>query len=71
VAVVRQYERGVVLRFGRLTGVRDNVSIGVAAVAYFRRVDPVKSIVEIEDAGTAIREQSISSPTCELMPAAP
>ena len=28
---------------------RDNVSIGVAAVAYYRRVDPVKSIVEIED----------------------
>jgi regulator of protease activity HflC (stomatin/prohibitin superfamily) len=34
----------------------DNVSIGVAAVAYYRRVDPVKSIVEIEDVSTAIRE---------------
>ncbi|MEV6211868.1 slipin family protein [Kitasatospora sp. NPDC051914] len=33
---------------------RDNVSIGVAAVAYFRRVDPVKSIVEIEDVASAI-----------------
>ncbi|MGW2671783.1 slipin family protein [Streptomyces sp. NPDC001272] len=88
VAVVRQYERGVVFRFGRLRNVRkpgirfmipvvdrmwkvslrtvtmpiasqqvitrDNVSIGVAAVAYFRRVDPVKSIVEIEDVSSAI-----------------
>ncbi|WP_245233808.1 SPFH domain-containing protein, partial [Micromonospora parva] len=35
---------------------RDNVSIGVAAVAYFRRVDPVKSIVEIEDVQTAISQ---------------
>ncbi|MGW3046180.1 slipin family protein [Kitasatospora sp. NPDC001159] len=88
VAIVRQYERGVVFRLGRLRGVRkpgirfmipladrmwkvtlrtvtmpipsqqvitqDNVSIGVAAVAYFRRVDPVKSIVEIEDVASAI-----------------
>ena len=28
---------------------QDNVSIGVAAVTCFRRVDPVKSILEIED----------------------
>jgi regulator of protease activity HflC (stomatin/prohibitin superfamily) len=35
---------------------QDNVSIGVAAVAYYRRVDAVKSIVEIEDVGSAIRE---------------
>ena len=88
VAIVRQYQRGVVFRLGKLRGVRtpgirfmiplmdrmtkvtlrtvtmpipsqqvitrDNVSIGVAAVAYFRRVDPVKSIVEIEDVSTAI-----------------
>ena len=33
---------------------KDNVSIGVAAVAYFRRVDPVKSIVEIENVESAI-----------------
>jgi regulator of protease activity HflC (stomatin/prohibitin superfamily) len=90
VAIVRQYERGVVFRFGKLRGVRDpglrlmiplvdrmrkvslrtvtlpipsqqvitqdNVSIGLAAVAYYRRIDPVKSIVEIEDVGDAIRE---------------
>ncbi|MFI0941614.1 slipin family protein [Streptomyces sp. NPDC021020] len=88
IAIVRQYERGVVFRLGRLRGVRkpgfhfmiplsdhmwkvslrtvtmpvpsqqvitqDNVSIGVAAVAYFRRVDAVKAIVEIEDVAQAV-----------------
>jgi regulator of protease activity HflC (stomatin/prohibitin superfamily) len=88
VAIVRQYERGVVFRVGRLRNVRepgmrlmiplvdrmrkvslrtvtmpipsqqvitrDNVSIGVAAVAYFRVVDPVASLVEIESVRTAI-----------------
>ncbi|MGZ6898914.1 MAG: SPFH domain-containing protein [Acidimicrobiia bacterium] len=88
VAIVREYQRGVVFRFGRVRSVRDpgirfmiplvdrmqkvslrtvtmpiqsqqvitkdNVSIGVAAVAYFRRVDPVKSIVEIENVQDAI-----------------
>ena len=34
----------------------DNVSIGVAAVAYFRRVDPVKSIVEIENVQDAVSQ---------------
>ena len=90
IAIVRQYERGVVFRLGKIRKVRDpglrwmipladnmrkvslrtvtmpipsqqiitfdNVSIGVAAVAYYRRVDPVKSIVEIEDVGSAIHE---------------
>ena len=32
----------------------DNVSIGVAAVAYYRRVDPVKSIIEIENVESAV-----------------
>ena len=87
-AIVREYERGVVFRFGKIRKVRnpgirfmipladnmmkvslrtvtkpiqsqqiitkDNVSIGVAAVAYYRRVDPVKSIVEIENVSSAI-----------------
>lgn len=87
-AVVKQYERGVVFRLGRLRNVRepglrvmvplvdrmwkvslrtvtmpipsqqiitqDNVSIGVAAVAYYRRVDAVKSIVEIESVAAAV-----------------
>ena len=90
VAIVRQYQRGVVFRFGKIRKVRepglrfmipfvdglhkdtlrtvtmpiqaqqiitsDSVSISVAAVAYFRRVDPVKSIVEIEDVESAIYE---------------
>jgi regulator of protease activity HflC (stomatin/prohibitin superfamily) len=90
VAIVRQYERGVVFRLGKLRNVRepggrlmiplvdnmrkvslrtvtmpiqsqqiitkDNVSIGVAAVAYYRRVDPVKSIIEIENVETAINQ---------------
>ncbi|MFJ8817026.1 slipin family protein [Amycolatopsis thermoflava] len=89
-AIIRQYERGVVFRLGRVREVkepglrfviplvdrvrkvslrtvtmpiqsqqiitRDNVSIGVAAVAYFRRVDPVRSIVAIEDVESAINE---------------
>jgi regulator of protease activity HflC (stomatin/prohibitin superfamily) len=88
IRVVRQYERGVVLRFGRLTGTRepglrfiipgvdklqrvslrivtlpiqsqgiitrDNVSVGVAAVAYYRVVDPIKSIIAIENVRSAI-----------------
>jgi regulator of protease activity HflC (stomatin/prohibitin superfamily) len=86
--VIRQYERGVQFRLGRLRRVKepglrlylpfadslrivqmrtvtlpiepqqvitkDNVSIGLAAAAYFRRVDPVKSIVEIENISSAI-----------------
>jgi regulator of protease activity HflC (stomatin/prohibitin superfamily) len=88
VRVVKQYERGVVLRFGRLLGTRepglrfiipivdvmhrvslrivtlpiqsqgiitrDNVSVGVSAVAYFRVVDPVKSVLAIESIQGAI-----------------
>jgi len=33
---------------------RDNVSINVAAVVYYRRVDPEKSIIEVENADSAI-----------------
>jgi len=88
IRVVKQYERGVVLRFGRLIGTRDpglrfiipavdvlhrvslrivtlpiqsqgiitrdNVSVGVSAVAYFRIVDPVKSVIAIENVHSAI-----------------
>lgn len=88
ISVVRQYERGVVFRLGRLRGTRepglrltiplvdrlrkvslrtvtmpiasqqvitrDNVSVNVAGVAYFRRVDAVKCLVEIEDVESAI-----------------
>ena len=88
IRVVKQYELGVVFRFGRLVGVRepglrfiipivdvmhrvslrivtlpiqsqgiitrDNVSVGVAAVAYFRVIDAVKSVVAIENVRAAI-----------------
>jgi regulator of protease activity HflC (stomatin/prohibitin superfamily) len=88
VRIVKQYERGVVLRFGRLHNVRepgirfiipivdvmikvslrivtlpiqsqgiitkDNVSVGVSAVAYFRIIDPVKSVIAIENVHAAI-----------------
>ncbi len=81
--VVKQWERGVVLRFGRLTGVRepglrmiiplvdrmikvdtrivtyvlepqelitkDNVTIRVNAVVYFRVSDPVVAVIAVEN----------------------
>ncbi len=83
VKVLREYERGVVFRLGRLVGARgpglfllipivdrmvkvslrtvamdvppqdvitkDNVSVKVNAVLYFRVMDPSKAIVEVED----------------------
>jgi len=83
IKVLREYDRGVVFRLGRLTGVRgpglivlipflekmvkvglrtvafdvppqdiitrDNVSVKVNAVIYFRVVEPGKAIVEVED----------------------
>jgi regulator of protease activity HflC (stomatin/prohibitin superfamily) len=83
VKVLREYERGVVFRLGRLTGsrgpgvillipflekmvkvslrtvtfdvppqdiiTRDNVSVKVNAVIYFRVFDPAKAIVDVED----------------------
>jgi SPFH domain / Band 7 family len=88
VRIIRQYERGVVFRFGRLRAARepgfgliiplvdvlhrvslrvvtmpvqsqgiitkDNVSVGVSAVAYCRVVDPVKPVVAIENVADAI-----------------
>jgi regulator of protease activity HflC (stomatin/prohibitin superfamily) len=90
VRIVKQYERGVVFRLGRVIGARDpglrlliplldvmhrvslrvvtmpiqsqgiitrdNVSVDVSAVAYFRVVDPVKSVVAIENVHTAINQ---------------
>jgi regulator of protease activity HflC (stomatin/prohibitin superfamily) len=83
VKVLREYERGVIFRLGRLTGARgpgiillipflekmvkvslrtvtfdvppqdiitrDNVSVKVNAVVYFRVFDPNRAIVEVED----------------------
>ncbi len=88
--IVKQYEKGVLFRLGRLIGTRepglriiipvvdvlhrvslrivtmpiqsqgiitkDNVSVDVAAVAYFRVVDAVKSVVVIENVQAAINQ---------------
>ncbi|HTX85363.1 MAG TPA: SPFH domain-containing protein, partial [Streptosporangiaceae bacterium] len=90
VRIVRQYEKGVLFRLGRLQGsrapglrliipvvdvlhkvslrivtmpiqsqgiiTRDNVSVDVSAVAYFRVVDAVKSVVAIENVHAAINQ---------------
>jgi regulator of protease activity HflC (stomatin/prohibitin superfamily) len=90
VRVVKQYERGVLFRLGRVIGsrepglrflipvvdqlhrislrivtmpiqsqgiiTRDNVSVDVSAVAYFRVVDAVKSVVAIENVDAAINQ---------------
>jgi regulator of protease activity HflC (stomatin/prohibitin superfamily) len=90
VRIVKQYERGVVFRLGRIVGARepglrflipivdvmrrvslrivtmpiqsqgiitrDNVSVDVSAVAYFRVVDAVKSVVAIENVHVAINQ---------------
>ena len=88
VRIVKQYERGVLFRLGRVVGVRepglrliipvvdvlrrvplriitmpiqsqgiitrDNVSVDVSAVAYFRVIDATKSVVAIENVYAAI-----------------
>jgi regulator of protease activity HflC (stomatin/prohibitin superfamily) len=88
VRIVKQYERGVLFRLGKVVGIRepglrviipfadvlqrvslrivtmpiqsqgiitrDNVSVDVSAVAYFRVVDAVKSVVAIESVRSAI-----------------
>ncbi|MDP9695354.1 UNVERIFIED_ORG: regulator of protease activity HflC (stomatin/prohibitin superfamily) [Arthrobacter globiformis] len=88
IRIVRQYEKGVLFRLGRVAGVRDpglrliipvidrlplvslrivtmpiqsqgiitqdNVSVDVSAVAYYRVVDAVKSVVAIENVAAAI-----------------
>ncbi|MEV6618704.1 slipin family protein [Streptomyces sp. NPDC051051] len=90
VKIVKQYEQGVLFRFGRLVGTRDpglrfvipfvdvlhrvslrivtmpiqsqgiitrdNVSVDVSAVAYFRVVDAVKSVIAVENVNAAINQ---------------
>jgi regulator of protease activity HflC (stomatin/prohibitin superfamily) len=92
IRVVKEYERGVIFRLGRLTGTRgpgliyvipiiekmirvelrtvtmnipsqkiitkDNVSIDIAAVAYYHVVDSEKSVVAIENVHDAINQIS-------------
>jgi Membrane protease subunits, stomatin/prohibitin homologs len=94
--MVQQYQRGVVLRFGRLlpgvqepglrvlipfadqmtkvpvqtlvldvpsqgTITRDNVTIGVDAVVYFRVVDPVRAVINVERYMGAVSQVSQTS----------
>jgi regulator of protease activity HflC (stomatin/prohibitin superfamily) len=90
IKIIKQYEQGVLFRFGRVVGLRgpgfrviipfvdvlrrvslrivtmpiqsqgiitrDNVSVDVSAVAYFKVVDPQKSVVAIEDVYSAINQ---------------
>jgi regulator of protease activity HflC (stomatin/prohibitin superfamily) len=90
VKIVKQYEKGVLFRLGRLLGTRepglrliiplvdvlhrvslrivtmpiqsqgiitkDNVSVDIAAVAYYRVVDAVKSVIAIENVQAAINQ---------------
>lgn len=90
VRIVKQYEPGVLFRFGRVVGTRspglrfivpiadvlhrvslriiampiqsqgiitrDNVSVDISAVAYFKVVEPAKSVVAIEDVNAAINQ---------------
>jgi regulator of protease activity HflC (stomatin/prohibitin superfamily) len=90
IKIVKQYEQGVLFRFGRLLGVRspglriiipavdvlhrvslrvvtmpiqsqgiitrDNVSVDVSAVAYYRVADAVKSVIAIENVSAAINQ---------------
>ncbi|HBC45475.1 MAG TPA: hypothetical protein DCZ43_00365, partial [candidate division Zixibacteria bacterium] len=83
IRILREYERGVVFRLGRLVGAkgpglilliplidkmvkvslrtvamdvppqdiitRDNVTVKVNAVAYYRVIDPTKAIIDVED----------------------
>ena len=90
VRIIKQFERGVVFRFGQVRAVtrgpglavitpiadrlqkvnmqiitmpvpaqdgitRDNVTVRVDAVVYFRVVDPVRAIVDVQDYDSAIR----------------
>ena len=95
IKVVKQYERGVVLRFGRLAGLRtpglnlilpfidrmtvmslrivtfvlepqevitrDNVTVKVDAVVYFRVIDPLKAVINVEDYSQAIIQLALTT----------
>jgi len=92
VKILKEYERGVIFRLGRLSGTKgpgliliipfidkmvrvplrtmvhdvppqdiitkDNVSVKVNAVVYFRVIDPAKSIIEVEDFYSATSQLS-------------
>jgi regulator of protease activity HflC (stomatin/prohibitin superfamily) len=96
VRIIKQFERGVVFRFGQVRAetrspglalitpiadrlqkvnmqiitmpvpaqdgiTRDNVTVRVDAVVYFRVVDPVRAIVDVQDYDSAIRQVALAS----------
>src|SRR5512140_1695009 len=95
VRIVKQYEGGVVLRFGRLAGVRapglnfiiplvdkmykigtrvvtltvepqelitrDNVTIKVDAVVYYKVIDPAKALIQVEMYGRATSQIALTT----------
>ncbi|MEV1245476.1 slipin family protein [Nonomuraea sp. NPDC050022] len=96
VRVIKQFERGVVLRFGQVRAeirgpgltliapiadrlhkvnmqiitmpvppqdgiTRDNVTVRVDAVIYFRVIDPVRVIVDVQDYESAIQQVALAS----------
>jgi len=104
VKILREYERGVILRLGRLVAsrgpglvivipfveqmirmdlrtithdvpsqdviTRDNVSVKVSAVLYFRVVDPAKSVVDVQNyyAATSQLAQTTLRSVCGQVP---
>jgi len=95
VRIVKQYERGVVLRFGKMVGVRepgfnviipfvdrmtkislrivpyvlepqeiitkDNVTVRVDAVVYFKVIDPIKAMINVEGHREAIIQLALTT----------
>ncbi len=95
VRIVKQYERGVVLRFGRLVGLRnpgfnviipfvdrmtkislrivpfvlepqevitkDNVTVRVDAVVYFKVIEPTKAVINVEGYREAIVQLALTT----------
>lgn len=95
IRVVKQYEKGVVLRFGRLCGVKepgfnmiipiadrmtkvsirvvtmvlnpqevitkDNVTVKVDAVVYFKVIDPVKAVINVQNYQRAIIQLALTT----------
>ncbi len=95
VKIVKQYERGVVLRFGKIVGMRnpgfnviipfvdrmtklslrivpyvlepqeiitkDNVTVRVDAVVYFRVIDPAKAMINVEGYREAIIQLALTT----------
>jgi regulator of protease activity HflC (stomatin/prohibitin superfamily) len=79
--IIRQYEQGIVFRFGRFTSrlvkvnmqiavvsvpaqetiTRDNVTLKVDAVVYYRVVDPLKAIINVQNYQLAVSQVAQTS----------